>query len=235
MPDTQSQVQEYAHLFSDDAKETRKQLPPQLVQNLYDIVDGLAVNPDAYPDRTRCIFGDILLYKHPKPALEVTYKIDRDKRILFVIHLAAPVVQVKQIFISYSHADTEWFKKIRTSLQQLESQGLFQIWDDKKIEVGDKWLVEIKKALETAQVAILLVTQDFMQSPFIQNEELSTFLAKADTGLRIIWVAVENADFSKVSQFQAANDPKRPLSKLGETEMKQVLDDIVTKVKNLVN
>src|SRR5215470_9573613 len=237
MPEPGTQHEPYAYSNSAAARETRKHLPSQLVQKVVDIIDELAQNPDAHPERIQKIGrrGDILLYRHPDPPLEITYEIDKETRKLYFLHFAAPVVQLKQIFISYSHVDTEWFKRVKNVLQPLENQGLVRIWDDQKIAPGDKWLEEIEKALDAAQVAVLLVTQDFLQSPFIQNKELVTLLSKAEKeGLKIIWIAVEKtpAD-SPISQFQAANDPARPLCKLSEAEMNQVLEDIVIKLKKM--
>ncbi|HKD16140.1 MAG TPA: toll/interleukin-1 receptor domain-containing protein [Candidatus Angelobacter sp.] len=237
MPEPGTQQEPYAYVYSAEARETRKQFPSELVPKLLVILDELAMDPEAHPERIQKIGrrGEIQLYKHPDPPLEITYEIDKETRKLYFLHFAAPVVQLKQIFISYSHVDTEWFKRVKNVLQPLETQGLFRIWDDQKIAPGDKWLEEIEKALDAAQVAVLLVTQDFLQSPFILNKELVTLLSKAEKeGLRIIWIAVEKTPpDSPISQFQAANDPARPLCKLSEAEMNQVLEDIVIKLKKM--
>ena len=142
---------------------------------------------------------------------------------------------MKQIFISYSHQDKAWLTRIKTALQQ-ESLGIFQIWDDQELITGDKWLEKIEKALEAAQVAILLVTPDFLQSQFIREKEVFTILEKAKKeGLQIAWIAVEKADMKDcpLLQYQAANDSEHPLSKLSDTEMKQALDLIVANIRKM--
>jgi len=44
---------------------------------------------------------------------------------------------VPSVFLSYSHKDEDWKKRLRTHLGVLESQGLLDVWDDRRIEGGD--------------------------------------------------------------------------------------------------
>ena len=238
MPEPQMELEPYAYSNSPEARETRKQLPSQLVQKLVEIIDDLSVNPEAHPERIQKIGrrGDILLYKHPDPPLEITFEIDREKRTLYFIHFAAPVVQLKQVFVSYSHADAEWLERVKKFLAPLESLGVLRIWDDQQIKPGDEWLLEIKKSLAAARLALLLVTQDFLQSEFIQRQELVSLLSSAERdGLKVIWIAVKASTVqdSPISKFQAVNDPARPLEGLTEAERNQVLVEIYKKVKDV--
>ena len=238
MPEPQVQLDPYAYTNSPEARETRKQLPSQLVQKLVEIIDELSLDPEAHPERIQKIGrkGDILLYKHPDPPLEITFEIDREKRTLYFIHFAAPVVQLKHVFVSYSHADAEWLERVKKFLAPLESLGILRIWDDKQIKVGDEWLLEIKKSLSAAKLALLLVTQDFLQSDFIQRQELVSLLSSAERdGLKVIWIAVKasTVEDTPISRFQAANDPARPLEGLTEAERNQVLVQIYKKIKDV--
>jgi hypothetical protein len=228
----------YAYSFSDEARLTRKQFPSQFVQTLLDIVDELAVDPDAHPERTQKMgrAGDVVLYKHPDPPLEITYEIDRQKRKLYFVHFAAPVVQLKEVFVSYSHADTDWLEKVKKYLAPLESLGILKIWHDQKIMPGVEWLPEIKRSLASAKVALLLVTQDFLVSQFIQTQEVVSLLERAEKdGVKITWIAVKasTVEASPISRFQALNNPARPLEGLSEAERNQVLVEIYKKVKDV--
>jgi len=44
-----------------------------------------------------------------------------------------------KVFISYSHADEGWLKRLRVHLNPLERQGVVDRWDERRIVAGDKW------------------------------------------------------------------------------------------------
>jgi hypothetical protein len=150
------QTDPYAIQYSESGRTSRKELPPEAMSALFDVLDALAANPDAFPGRVRAISrdGSIRLYTHPSPPLQVTYEVDASRRVLYLEHFVAPKVQVtKPVFISYSHKDAKWLEKLKQFLRPLEDQELIRVWDDTEIRPGSDWLDEIRKALESARVA----------------------------------------------------------------------------------
>jgi hypothetical protein len=130
-----------------------------------------------------------------------------------------------------------WLGKLKMFLQPLEDQGLLRIWDDTDIRPGSEWLEEIKLSLESARVAVLLITQNFLTSEFIGQKELPVLLGKAENrGCLIFWIAVSasTVDDSELSRFQAANDPKQPLDTLTEPEQNRVLKSIYERMKEAI-
>ena len=96
---------------------------------------------------------------------------------------------------------------------------------------------EIEKSLRSARMAVFLVTQDFLNSQFIQAQEVPMLLKRADSeGVRIVWIAVKASTVMDhfLSQYQAANDPKVPLEALTEAQLNQALIDIYSKIKAAV-
>lgn len=142
-----------------------------------------------------------------------------------------------QIFVSYSHADAEWLKRLQVHLKPLERKGLIEWWDDTQILPGMVWRDEIEKALNAAAIGVLLISADFVASDFIANHELPPLLAAAqDRGLTILSLIVGPSRFKRMpelSRFQAVNDPDRPLIGLSKAEQETELLKLANRIEDL--
>lgn len=140
------------------------------------------------------------------------------------------------IFISYSHKDAKHLERLRTHLVPLIRAGL-DVWDDTRIEGGQLWREEIADALASARVAILLVSADFLASEFITENELPPLLAAASSGgTTIVTVVVGFCNFSKspLSQYQAMNEPSKPLNNLKPSQREEVWAHMAARVERLM-
>ncbi len=237
MPDTPVESTEYAYAYTPEARKLRDELPAELLPKLLNVIDDLASNPDAYPLRLQSIgkdeSGELIKYIHPDLPVEITYQIDRTNHKIRFIHFANRIVVLKRVFVSYSHDDDRWLAELKKFLKPLVDRGLLNTWDDKKILAGSDWQCEIEKALQSASMAIFLVSQSFLASDFIAHQELPPLLEKAKSqGLTIIWIAVSASTVrdSVLSQFQAANDPENPLDAIPKPERNKVLVKIYDQV-----
>lgn len=126
------------------------------------------------------------------------------------------------IFISYSHEDAKWLKMLKKHLKVLSKYSDdIDYWEDTRLKGGDKWKDEIAKAIERANVAILLVSTDFLASDFISNNELPPLLKKAeDSGARILPLIVSPCAYadSELGDFQAVNSPDKTLADIANDE-----------------
>jgi TIR domain-containing protein len=228
-------------VYSEIGKASRKQLPPELMVILYDVLDTLTANPDAFPARVRTmgVDGKLRIYIHPSPPLEITYEVDPSRRVLHLWHFVAPRVQAtKPVFISYSHKDAAWLKRLRQYLRPLEELDLIRIWDDTEIRVGSDWNAEIRKALDSARVAVFLVSQNLLDSPFVKETELPALLdAARNRGCLLFWIAVSSSTIedSPLARYQGANAPSLPLDLMTVPEQNRELLEIYLKMKTAVS
>jgi formylglycine-generating enzyme required for sulfatase activity len=116
-------------------------------------------------------------------------------------------VQRHELFICYSQKDRVFLDQFWIHLKPLEMLYGLQRWDDSLIQPGDIWLEEIEGALGRAQVALLLVSPDFLASDFIQRQELpKLFEAASKGGLKILWLPIRPCSwkcYPQIVQYQA--------------------------------
>ena len=137
------------------------------------------------------------------------------------------------IFISYSRKDKKWLIKLQDMLRPLIRLDLITVWADTKIEVGDRWREKTQKALESAKIAVLLVSPDFLASDFINEFELLPLITAAEKkGLKIFWIPISASVYEKteLNNFQAAYDPSRPLDTLTSAQQNLALVEICKKI-----
>ncbi len=141
----------------------------------------------------------------------------------------------RSVFISYSHVDRPYMERLLVHLKPLEKEGLIDLWVDTRLKAGDLWKKQIENALENANVAILLVSADYLASDFIINNELPPLLLKAEQrGTRIIPLVIKPCRFARdhnLNHFQAVNDPTEALIKLTEAERETYYDSVANAVE----
>lgn len=139
------------------------------------------------------------------------------------------------VFISYSHSDSRWLKRLQVHLKPLERQGTIERWDDTKIQAGTKWRHEIERALRSTKVAVLLISADFIASDFIEQNELPPLLKAAeDKGTVILPVIVSPCMFEEtksLSQFHAVNPPSQPLSSMRKNRQEETLVKVSREIR----
>lgn len=93
------------------------------------------------------------------------------------------------VFISYSHQDEVWKDRLLPQLEALVLAEQIVVWDDRKIDGGDKWYPEIENAMATASVAVCLISEHYLASKFCVKEEIP-FLLKREQENQLLFLPV---------------------------------------------
>ncbi|VAV85474.1 hypothetical protein MNBD_DELTA01-1161 [hydrothermal vent metagenome] len=144
------------------------------------------------------------------------------------------------IFVSYSHKDKKWKNHVVAFLELISRASGFkyQTWHDDEIGLGKKWKEEIDKAMTSAQVAVLLISPDFLNSKFILENEVPK-LQKYDKegSLLMIPLIVRPCPwelFDWLSPIQGYLDDSVILSGCNEHEMEKILTKFSREVNRII-
>ena len=142
------------------------------------------------------------------------------------------------VFVSYSRTDSRWLQRLQVHLKPFARRGDLVLWDDTKIDPGDRWRSAIRDAIDRAAASVLLISADFLASDFVASEELPPLLEKAETsGARIIPIIVQPCRLTnhpELARFQSLNSPSKPLSKLSDAEVEEVFVSAAEQVERVL-
>lgn len=83
-----------------------------------------------------------------------------------------------KIFCCYAHEDEPLLNKLKAHLRPLQQLGLIDVWYDREISAGAVWEQEIGNQLNAAQIILLLISPDFMNSDYCYDVEMKKALER---------------------------------------------------------
>jgi CheY-like chemotaxis protein len=119
------------------------------------------------------------------------------------------------LFYSYAHEDEKLRDELDGHLALLRRKGVIRPWHDRGIVPGQKWDETIDARLSTADLILLLVSMDFLNSDYIWGKELATAIVRAERGdasvvpVLLRAVDIEGAPFA---QLQGLPTDLRPVT-----------------------
>jgi len=106
-----------------------------------------------------------------------------------------------QIFISYSHQDEGLKDELVKHLSPLKRLNLVDAWHDRKISAGDKWDTAIADALKGADIVLLLVSIDFINSRYCYDIEMESALERERKGEVVVIPVIARNCMWKTTEF----------------------------------
>lgn len=144
-----------------------------------------------------------------------------------------------RLFVSYSHQNSEALEQIQSFLKPLEREGLIKIFIDEGIKPGEDWKRKIIEAIDTAAAAVLFISQEFLASDFIWQEELPRILAREAAGeLIALPVFLDTSDvknFNELIRLQGIGTPDKPLLDREPQERKQLYLELTERIRELAD
>lgn len=82
------------------------------------------------------------------------------------------------VFFSYSHKDEALRDRLEVHLTMLKREGIIETWHDRRITAGDEFAGVIDARLESADLILLLVSADFLNSNYCFDVEMKRALER---------------------------------------------------------
>lgn len=102
------------------------------------------------------------------------------------------------VFYSYAREDKNLVKDLIASLGLLRQQGVIKNLFDCQIVPGQEWDQVIRQQLEKAEIILLCVSSDFLNSDYIYGVELEAAMNRHQAGTAtVIPVILRSADWSE--------------------------------------
>lgn len=148
-----------------------------------------------------------------------------------------------QVFISFTDNDRDTLSALKEALRPLEQQGLLATWDATMIRPGEVIAEKTRAAIESAKVAVLLVSSRFLASQAHEREVAA--LLSAGVPLLCLYVDFSLVDLASYSytdpktrerrsirlvELGALNEHERPLRSLSASEKGATLMRSVKKI-----
>jgi GTPase SAR1 family protein len=147
--------------------------------------------------------------------------------------------KIPNVFISYAHEDEPFKDKLDKMMAGMKRRGIIDTWQDRLIRPGDDWYEEIQSAMNNADIALLLISADFIESRFINEEEVPRLLERRKAeGMRVIPIIVRPCMWTSEPFFrglQALPKNGKPVITFAEEngDRDQVWTDIAKEIKKL--
>lgn len=142
------------------------------------------------------------------------------------------------LFISYSHPDEAFRQRLEKHLAVLRRSGEITVFHDRRILPGDHFNDVIDENLAKADIVLLLVSADFLDSDYCYEKEYVVAVEREERGeCRVIPVILKDCDWlsTPMKSLLALPTDGKPIVKWAHEDeaYKVVVDGIRTALKGL--
>lgn len=140
------------------------------------------------------------------------------------------------VFISYAHEDEELKDELRKHLALLHNEGVISTWDDRAIPAGAEFDEVIAQQLDTADLILLLVSADFIDSKYCWGIEMKRAIERHEAGsARVIPVILRDVDWHTAPFAKLTAAPKDGKPVMSWANRDEALKDVAMRVRHAVS
>ncbi len=133
---------------------------------------------------------------------------------------------IRHVFVSYSSKDrkksADLVEQVFTSIRGLRHSpefGLELFIDDERLRAGDQWDAAIERALEAADLGVLLLSPNFLDSDYVMQKEAPRLYERSRSGgVRLVPVLLHTCPFETIPWLNAQHIRPRDRKALSELE-----------------
>ncbi|NMG22152.1 TIR domain-containing protein [Brasilonema bromeliae] len=114
-----------------------------------------------------------------------------------------------KLFFSYSHKDEVLRDELATHLSMMKRQGVIEAWHDREISAGGEWANAIDDNLNAADIILLLVSANFVDSDYCYDIEMQRAMERHEAReARVIPIILKPVDWSDAPFAKLQGLPK---------------------------
>jgi TIR domain len=140
------------------------------------------------------------------------------------------------VFFSYSHKDEDLRNELEVHLSSLKRHGVISTWHDRRITVGTELGSAIDGNLSAADVILLLVSPDFINSDYCYEKEMDRAMERHKSGAaRVIPVILRPCDWHSLpfGKLLATPTDGKPVTKWADRD--EAFLNVVQAIKAALN
>lgn len=142
------------------------------------------------------------------------------------------------IFCSYASKDQTYLDDLKKYFGPFIRQNNVTLWNDTDISAGMEWQEEIKKNLEKADIILLLISPDFMNSEYCCGIELPKAIERHNRGdARVIPILLRPVHWERtpISKFHLLPTNAKPITEWSNPDgaFLNVVENIIKVIKEL--
>jgi hypothetical protein len=137
------------------------------------------------------------------------------------------------LFFSYSHQDENLRDQLEVHLAALKRQGVISTWHDRRISAGTELGNTIDQNLNEADLILLLISPDFINSDYCYEREMLRAMERHDRHeARVVPIILRPCDWHSLpfGKLLAAPKDGKPVTKWADQD--DAFLDIVTAIKD---